>query len=85
MEKCESEHKRNEEGDQGGFKPSSWTPLEGPKIYFRRSQNLPDYSVIRQNTETSFSQYKHFIYPSNQVAQIIMINVKGVKKNVEFL
>ena len=26
-------HKRNEEGDQGG----PWTPLEGPKIYFRRS------------------------------------------------
>ena len=27
------EHKRNEEGDQGG----PWTPLEGPKICFRRS------------------------------------------------
>ena len=26
-------HKRNKEGDQGG----PWTPLEGPKIYFRRS------------------------------------------------
>ena len=47
-------HKRNEEGDQGG----PWTPLEGPKIDFRRSQNLPNYSVFRLNAESLFSQYK---------------------------
>ena len=30
-------HKRNQEWDQVGH----WTPLEGAKVYFRRSQNLP--------------------------------------------
>ena len=45
-------HKRNEEGDQGG----PWTPLEGPKVEYRRSQDLPDYYVIRLNAESLFSQ-----------------------------
>ena len=49
-------HKRNEEGDQGEPR----TPLEGPKIYFRRSWNLPDYSVISLKVETSFSQFQDF-------------------------
>ena len=49
-------HKRNEEGDQGG--PS--TPLEGPKVEYRRSQDLPDYYVFRLNAESLFSQYQLF-------------------------
>ena len=32
-------HKRKEEGDQEG----PWTPLEGPKSYLRRSQNLSNF------------------------------------------
>ena len=69
-------HKRNEEGDQGG----PWTPLEGPKIDFRRSQNLPNYSVFRLNAESLFSQKNNFIYPSNQVAQTVIIDVFGSSK-----
>ena len=43
-----------------GTRGGPWTPLEGPKIYFRRSWNLPDYSIISLKVETSFSQYQDF-------------------------
>ena len=48
-----SQHKRNEEGDQGG----PWSPLEGPKVEYRRSQDLPDY-YVKLNAESLFSQYQ---------------------------
>ena len=47
-----TKQKHNKEGDQGG----PWTPLEGPKVEYRRSQDLPDYYVIRLNAESLFSQ-----------------------------
>ena len=53
---------------------------EGPDIYFRRSQNLPNYSVISLKVETSFSQYQHFHLSKQQVSPIIMIDVFGRKK-----
>ena len=49
-------HKRNEEEDQRG----PWTPLEGPKVEYGRSQDLPDYSFIQATKLLKLSCFMYF-------------------------
>ena len=49
----------------------------GPKIDFRRSQNVPYYSVFRVNAESLFSQYQLYHLSKQPSCLNIIIDVFG--------
>ena len=69
-------HKRNEEGDQG----VPWTPKKVPKLILEGPKICLTILYLDWMLKVYFLSINNFIYPSNKVAQTVIIDVFGSSK-----